>query len=111
MEKEVRRNGSKSRTGKEAAYRRAVPVNIPIQMLLVLDTTGSITPIRFRFQTDEDMIETINIQKVVSRDEKNYVGIREQQFICVAQISNVQRILELRLNLESQKWRIFQFLA
>ncbi len=87
------------------------PVNIPIQMILVSDTTGIITPIRFRFQTEEDLIETIQIQKVVSRDEKNYVGIREQQFICIAQISNVRRILELRLNLESQKWRIFQFLA
>lgn len=87
------------------------PVNIPVQMILASDTTGSITPIRFRFQTEEDLIETIQIQKVVSRDEKNYVGIRERRFICAAQIGNVQRILELRLNLESQKWRIFQFLA
>lgn len=87
------------------------PVNIPVQMLLVSDTTGSITPIRFRFQTDESIIETIDIQKVVSRDEKNYVGIREKQFVCIAQIGSMQRILELRLNLESQKWRIFQFLA
>ncbi len=31
---------------------------------------GSITPIRFRFQAGEDTIETIYIQKVVSRDEK-----------------------------------------
>lgn len=89
----------------------SVPVNIPIQMLLVSDTTGNITPIRFRFQTDESLIETIDIQKVVSRDEKNYVGIREKQFVCIACISNTQHILELRLNLESQKWRIFQFLA
>lgn len=42
-------------------------------MICGMDTTGNITPTRFRFQTDEDMIETIHIQTVVSRDEKNYV--------------------------------------
>lgn len=101
----------KAEQGKKQHMGELEPVNIPIQMLLVSDTTGSITPIRFRFQTEEDVIETIQIQRVISRDERNYVGIREQQFICAAQISNVQRILELRLNIESQKWRIFQFLA
>ncbi len=87
------------------------PVNIPIQMICGMDTTGSITPIRFRFQTAEDAIETIRIEKVVSRDEKNYVGIREIRFICMALISNIQRIMEIRYSVESQKWRIFQFLS
>lgn len=57
------------------------------------------------------MIETIHIQTVVSRDEKNYVGIREKQFICTAFISGRRRIMEIRYSVESQKWRIFQFLA
>ncbi|MDE6893316.1 MAG: hypothetical protein K2P50_16120 [Lachnospiraceae bacterium] len=87
------------------------PVNIPIQMICGMDTTGSITPIRFRFQTNEDIIETIHVEKTVSRDEKNYVGIREKQFICTASVSGIQRIMEIRYNVESQKWRIFQFLA
>lgn len=39
-------------------------------MICGMDTTGNITPTRFRFQTDEDMIETIHIQTVMSRDEK-----------------------------------------
>lgn len=88
-----------------------VPVNIPIQMICGMDTTGSITPIRFRFQTDEKTIETVQVQEVMTRDEKNYVGIREKQFICIAQISNLQRIMEIRYNVESQKWRIFRFLT
>ena len=87
------------------------PVNIPIQMLSLGDTTGRITPIRFRFQTAEETIETIEVQKVISRDEKNYVGIREKQFICSAKISDRERIMEIRYNVGSQKWTIFQFLA
>ncbi len=87
------------------------PVNIPIQMFSLGDTTARITPIRFRFQTAEDTIETIEIQKVISRDEKNYVGIREKRFICSAQVSDRERIMEIRYNVASQKWTIFQFLA
>lgn len=87
------------------------PVSIPIQMISGTDTTGKITPIRFRFQTAEDIIENIDIQKVISRDEKNYVGIREKQFLCMVQINDVQRIVEIRYNVESQKWKLFQFLS
>jgi len=87
------------------------PVNIPVQMLSLGDTTGRITSIRFRFQTAEDTIETIEVQKVISRDEKNYVGIREKRFICSAQVSGRERIMEIRYNVASQKWTIFQFLA
>ena len=85
------------------------PVNIPIQMICGMDTTGSITPIRF--QADGDMIETIHIEKVVSCVEKNCVGIREIRFICTALISGFRRIMEIRYSVESQKWRIFQFLS
>lgn len=64
------------------------PVNIPIQMLSLRDTMGRITPIRFRFQMAEDTVETMEVQKVISHDEKNYVGIREKQFICSAKVSD-----------------------
>lgn len=89
----------------------SVPVNVPVQMICGMDTTGSITPIRFRFQTAEDTIETVTVEQVISRDEKNYVGIREKQFICAAQIGGVRRILEMRYHVAGQKWRIFQFLS
>ena len=56
-------------------------------------------------------VKTIEIQKVISRDEKNYVEIRERQFICAARISDQERIMEIRYNVGSQKWKIFQFLA
>ena len=41
----------------------------------------------------------------------DYVGIREKQFICAARISDQERIMEIRYNVGSQKWTIFQFLA
>lgn len=80
-------------------------INIPIQMFSVGDTTGKITPIRFRFQTDESTIETIYIDNVISWDEKNFVGIRE-----TALVNSKKQTMEIRYNVGTQQWRIFQFL-
>ena len=87
-----------------------MPVNIPVQMYCVVDTTGRISPFKFKLETEDHVIETVRIQEIVSRDEKRYVGIREMQFICKVSIGDMTKSLELRLNIDSQKWRIFQFL-
>ena len=89
----------------------SAPVNIPIQMYCAVDTTGRMSPIKFRVETSEHMICTIHIDQIISRDEKNYVGIREKQFFCSAQIEGVQRLMEIRYSVDTQKWRIFQFLS
>ena len=86
-------------------------VNIPIQMFAVTDRDGKITPIWFRFETEEHHIEKIAIEKTLSRDESNSVGVREKRFICTAVIGGDRKIMELRYHIENQKWRIFQFLT
>lgn len=87
------------------------PVNIPVQMLAVTDRDGKVTPIWFRFETQEHHIEKVEIEKTISRDESNHVGIREKRFICSAIIDGERRLMELRYHVENQKWRIFQFLS
>lgn len=87
------------------------PVNIPVQMFCAVDRTGMITPLQFRFELSGHRVELIKIERTLSRDEKNYVGIRERQYICSAVMEGARRLLELRLDVESQRWRIFQFLS
>ena len=64
-----------------------------------------------QFETEEHQIEKIGIEKTISRDASRCIGIREKRFICSAIIQDQRRILEIRYNVESQKWRIFQFLS
>ena len=87
------------------------PVNIPIQMICAVDTTGRISPLRFRYETADHMVESVNVERVISRDEKNFVGIREKQYICIVKMGELMRTLEIRFHVDSQKWRIFQFLS
>ena len=86
-------------------------VNIPVQMLAATDRNGKLTPLWFRFETEEHLIEKIAIEKTISRDECAYTGIREKKFICSALFGEERKIMEIRYNIESQKWRIFQFLS
>lgn len=86
-------------------------VNIPIQMIAAADRDGKLTPMYFRFETEEHHIERVTIERTISRDECCYVGIREKRFVCTAVIGEVRRIMEIRYHIENQKWRIFQFLA
>lgn len=87
------------------------PVNIPVQMICVVDTTGKISPLRFRYRTADSSIESALVENVISRDEQNCVGIREKRYICVARMGEAMRTLEIRYHVESQKWRIVQFLT
>lgn len=100
-----------SREGKDKKLGELCAVNIPIQMVAASDRDGKLTPIYFRFETPEHMIERVKIEETHSRDECMFVGIREKKFICSAVINEERRIMEIRYNVDSQKWRIFQFLS
>ena len=85
-------------------------VNIPIQLLSVTDRDGRITPLWFRLETEEHEIRKFRIEDIISRGEKNYVGIKEKQFVCRICQDGMSKTLEMRYNTATQKWRIFQFL-
>ena len=86
-------------------------INIPIQVFCMVDTNGKLHPLKFRYENEEHLIETVFIDEIISRDEKHYVGIREKQFVCTATFAGTQKILELRYHVDSQRWRIFRFLS
>jgi len=86
------------------------PVNIPIQMLSLTDRDGRITPQWFRLEMSDHVVRMCRITQVVSRGEKKYVGIKEKQFICKISMGEISKTLEMRYNVETQRWRIFQFL-
>ena len=86
------------------------PVNLPIQMMSLTDRDGTMTPQWFRLETEDHEIRMYRVTQVVSRDEKKYVGVREKQFICRIRMGDICKTLEMRYSVETQRWRIFQFL-
>lgn len=86
------------------------PVNLPIQMVSLTDRDGRMRLQRFRLETENHEVRVCRMVQVVSRDEKKYVGIREKQFKCRIKMGEVCKTLEMRYGVETQRWRIFQFL-
>lgn len=86
------------------------PVNIPVQMMTLIDRDGKMTPLWFRLETENHAVRKCRITQVVSRDEKKYVGVREKQFVCRISMGEIYKTLDMRYNIETQRWRIFQFL-
>lgn len=96
--------------GDKSVIDSGLSMDIPIQVMALTDRDGRITPYWIRMESPNHQIHTYRIHDIVSRGEKNYVGIREKQFVCRIQIDDLMRAVELRWNLESQRWRVAQLL-
>lgn len=99
-----------SHTEPEKKLGELYAVNIPIQMMAISDRDGRLTPRWFRYELPDHRIESVEIEKTISRDECRFVGIREKRFVCAVVIAGERKLIEIRYNIESQCWRIFQFL-
>lgn len=86
-------------------------VNIPVQMASITDRDGKITPLWFRFENAEHVIEKIDIEQVLSRDSSSIIGIHDKKIICTAVFGDMRHTFEIRYNIETQKWKIFQILS
>lgn len=85
-------------------------INIPIQMRSVTDTTGKITPIKFKFKTNENIIKEVNILNTVNYKEINYAGIKAILFTCKASLDNKENMFELKYMLLTHVWVLYRIL-
>jgi hypothetical protein len=81
-------------------------VDIPVQMISCTDTNGKITPLRFRFRDRDNELVTINIEQILSDNQKqSRVGIT---FTCAATLYGTQKQFVLNYSFYSHEWRLSQ---
>lgn len=81
-------------------------LDIPIQMFCNIDFTGKITPVLFRYRNSNEQIEKVSILEILARNERYYDGVREKQYVCNVLFGNIKKAIELRFDIDKQKWRI-----
>ena len=86
-------------------------VNIPIQMISCCSTIGDFTPMKFRYETEDHKILTINISEILSRKETGLSGNKEIRFTCAADIEEETKMFILVYNIGSHRWKLFQMLT
>ena len=85
--------------------------NIPIQVFCVVSTMGDLTPVRFRFESDDHRIITVEITEILSHKELRMAGTREIIYTCSAIIEKQAQIVNLKYQINSHRWIFARFLT
>lgn len=82
--------------------------NYPVEMISVCSTDGNLMPVRFRFETEDRSVRTVQISEVVCTKEISYVGIEAIIYVCKAKMEEFERLLELKYTIRTHRWALFR---
>lgn len=82
-------------------------VSKKIEMIAYFEKEGKINPIRFRIE-EEDKCQVIKIGKIISTDLEKFCGNRMWVFTCSAVIGGVEKIFEIKYDVEGCRWMLFK---
>lgn len=83
-------------------------MNLQIEMISVCGTDGTLTPLRFRMEDEEQCLQTVAISQVVSSRTIQYAGIDAIQYLCKARLAGKERLFELRYTVRTHCWTLFR---
>ena len=83
-------------------------MNLQIEMISVCGTDGTLTPLRFRMEDEEQCLQTVAISQVVSSRTIQYAGIDAIQYLCKARLAGKERLFELRYTVCTHCWTLFR---
>jgi hypothetical protein len=95
--------------GKAGIRRTAMKVLMkPIKMIAWFDENGKPNPVRFNISLPDESSVTIRIDRVIKKHEEKLAGNRMLVFTCQSVINNMERIYELKYELNSCKWYLYK---
>jgi hypothetical protein len=81
---------------------------LPIEMVSYTDNKGSIMPIRFRMQIDEEPMQVIKIDKIIVKETEKLAGNIMFVYKCQSLIDNVIKLFEIKYELATCKWMLYK---
>ncbi|MDR3594325.1 hypothetical protein [Clostridium sp.] len=82
-------------------------VSKKIEMVAYFKKDGRINPIRFRIE-EENKYQVIKIEKIISIDLEKLCGNKMWVFTCSAVIGNIEKIFELKYDIEMCSWILYK---
>jgi len=82
-------------------------VSKKIDMIAYFKKDGKINPIKFRIE-EEDKCQVIKIEKIISTDLEKLCGNRMWVFTCSAVVNGMEKIFELKYDLEGFRWVLYK---
>ena len=82
-------------------------VSKKIEMIAYFKKDGKINPIRFRLE-EENKCQVVKIERVISTDVEKLCGNKMWVFTCSAVIENIEKIFELKYDIERCSWILYK---
>jgi len=83
-------------------------VALPIEMVSYTDNKGSIKPIRFRMQVDDEPMQVIKIDKVIIKEIEKIAGNIMIVYKCQSLIDGVIKLFEIKYEIATCRWILFK---
>lgn len=80
----------------------------PIEVISYTDSKGDIRPLRFRLQIDDEPLKVIKIDKIIFKQLEKFAGNPMLMFRCQSLEENVERIFEIKYELNTCKWILYK---
>jgi len=81
---------------------------LPIEMVSYTDNKGSVRPIRFRMQVEDEPMQVVKIDKIIVKETEKLAGNIMIVFKCQSLIDNVIKLFELRYEISTCKWILYK---
>ena len=80
----------------------------PVDVIAIHSADGTIKPIRFRIESEEQELLRIDIEEVIRITEVAHVGAESMIFLCRAKVGNKNIFLELKYGFRSHSWYLLK---
>jgi len=81
---------------------------LPIEMVSYTDNKGTIKPIRFRVQIDDEPMQVIKIDKVIVKGTEKFAGNIMIVYRCQSLIDDATKLFEIKYELATCKWILYK---
>ena len=81
---------------------------LPIEMVFYTDNKGSIRPVRFRMQIEDEPMQVIKIDKVIEKETNKIAGNIMIVYKCQSLIDNAIKLFEIKYEMNTSKWILFK---
>jgi len=80
----------------------------PIEVISYTDSKGDIRPLRFRLQIEDEPLKVIKIDKIIFKQLEKFAGNPMLMFRCQSFEENVERVFEIKYELNTCKWILYK---
>lgn len=79
-----------------------------VDMICLSSSNGEITPLKFRFNEDGQEARIIKIDRILDKKEEKLAGNRMLIFKVQSVLDGIERIFEMKYEIQSFKWYLYK---